>query len=96
MANKTKAVLHEKCMLFPTVYAAPVQRRSEDGGKRWYNGRPDDIVSTFKAWLDEDVDGVILFHYGLMMNADYLSKEERDKNIDRIAALSKEYFTWED
>lgn len=30
----------------------------------------------------EEVDGVILIHYGLMMNTDYLSQEERDKNAD--------------
>ncbi len=90
MAAMTKAVLHDSCMLFPTVYAAPVQRRSADGGVRWYSGKPDDVVTTFKAWLDEDVDGVVLFTYNLMMNRDYVSKEQLEKNIKGIREISRE------
>ncbi|MCK5682019.1 family 10 glycosylhydrolase [bacterium] len=92
IAAQTKAVLHEECMLFPTVYAAPIQRRSKDGGKRWYSGNQDDVVSTFKAWVAEDVDGVVLFHYDLMMNPDYVSEEQLEKNINSIREISQEQY----
>ena len=92
LAVRTRAVISPSCMLFPTIYSAPARRRSEDGGTRWYNGKPEDVVATFKAWLDEDVDGVVLFNYGLLMNSDYLKDNERSRIIDEIAVASKEYF----
>ncbi len=92
LAARTKAVISPNCMLFPTVYSAPVRRRSEDGGARWYSGKPEDVVATFKAWLDENVDGVVLFNYGLLMNPKYLTDTERTQIIDEMAALSNQHF----
>ncbi len=92
MAKRAKAVIDNNCMLFPTVYSAPAVRRSADGGKRWYNGQPEDVVSVFNAWIEEDVDGVVFFTYGMMNNLNYLTEEQREKNIEKIAGKSREYF----
>ena len=93
MAKMTKAVLNKNCMLFPTINAGiPPQRRSGDGGKRWYKGKPEDVVNSFKAWLDEDVDGVVFFFYGQFMNPKYLPVKQREKNVKEIAEISREYF----
>ena len=92
LAVRTKAVISPNCRLFPTIYSAPVRRRSEDGGVRWYNGRPEDVPATFKAWLDEGVDGVVFFNYGLLMNPKYLTDGQRTKIVDQMAAMSQQYF----
>ncbi len=93
MAKRTKAVMNKECMLFPTVYSAPAVRRSEDGGNRWYNGQPEDVVSTFNAWLEEDVDGVVFFTYGLMNRSNYMTQKQREKNTKEISEISIEYFS---
>jgi len=92
MAKRSKAVLNKDCMLFPTVYAAPAVRRSEDGGNRWYKGQPEDVVSTFNAWIEEDVDGVVFFTYGLMNHTDYLTKEQRENNAKKISEISQNFY----
>jgi uncharacterized lipoprotein YddW (UPF0748 family) len=93
LAKRTKAVIDKNCMLFPTVYAAPHVRRSEDGGKRWYNGKPEDVVNTFNAWMEEDVDGVVFFTYGMMTGSKTLTDEQRQKNIDKISEISRKYYS---
>ena len=49
-------------------------------------------MTTFEAWLDEEVDGVVFFTYGNMNNPKYLTSEEREKNIAQIADISQEYY----
>lgn len=90
--KRTKAVLDKNCIFFPTIYSGPNLRRGEDGGKRWYKGTPDDIISTFKAWLEQDVEGVVFFTYEKMYDLTLLTDEQREKNINKIEKISKEYF----
>ena len=93
MAKMTKAVLNKNCMLFPTIYSAPLQRRSADGGNRWYKGEQKDVIDSFNAWLEEGVDGVIFFTYGHFMNTKYLPIEQRKKNVEEITERSSKYFS---
>ncbi len=93
MAKRTKAVLDDDCKLFPTIYSAPLQRRSSDGGNRWYKGKQSDVVDSFNAWLDEGVDGVIFFTYGHFMNTKYLPLKQREKNVEEISKRSRQYFS---
>ncbi len=93
MAKRSKAVIDKNCMLFPTVYAAPAVRRSEDGGSRWYNGQPEDVVAAFNAWIEEDVDGVVFFTYGMMISPSYLTKEQQEKNMKEIIEISQKFYT---
>ncbi len=93
LAKRTKAVMNENCQLFPTIYSAPAVRRSEDGGKRWYKGRPEDVVNAFNAWLEEDVDGVVFFTYGMMTRSKYLTDEQRGENINKLSEISRKYYS---
>ncbi len=92
LAIRTKAIISPDCRLFPTIYSAPVTRRSEDGGLRWYSGKPENVPATFKAWLKEGVDGVVLFNYRLLMNSKWLTDSERAQVINEIATASAQYF----
>ncbi len=92
LAKRTKAVIDKNCMLFPTIYAAPNVRRSQDGGTRWYKGRPEDVVSTFNAWMEENVDGVVFFTYGMMSSSDKMTEAQRKEVIDKISGISRERF----
>ncbi len=93
MAQRTKAVMNKNCRLFPTIYAAPAVRRSEEGGKRWYKGKREDVVNTYKAWLEENVDGVVFFTYGMMTKSNYLTEEQRAKNIKEVEEISRRHYT---
>jgi hypothetical protein len=93
MAKMTKAVLNKNCMLFPTINSAPLQRRSADGGNRWNKGEQKDVIDSLNAWLEEGVDGVILFTYGHFINTKYLPIEQRKKNIEEITERSSKYFS---
>lgn len=92
MAERTRAVLNKKCALYPAIFSVPSVRRSEDGGKRWYKGKAEDIYDTYKAWIDEKVNGVVFFTYNSLVGSKLLTDEQRQETIEKVEKLDSKYF----
>lgn len=88
LVERARAVMHEKCRLATAAYTFPGNRRSSDGGSRWWTGKDEEILAAMRATYDAGADGVYLFTYEALFDP-ALAPERRELLVQGIRRIAR-------